>query len=91
MDRDEAYRAVQRAAADAWDHGMLLPRADVGRDRGRIRGSPPREDFLALSRSVPFVEPLDIVFTRLREARDAVGAAAARRQARAALDGGRAA
>jgi len=65
MDRDEAYRAVQRAAADAWDHGMHF-RERMWDEIGAV-GVIPHEDFLALFSLRPFVEPLDIVFTRLEK------------------------
>jgi adenylosuccinate lyase len=65
MDRDEAYRAVQRAAGDAWDRGLHF------RERmwEEIAGGSPisRDEFWALFQLRPFVEHLDAVFARLEK------------------------
>lgn len=65
MDRDEAYQAVQRAAADSWDRGLHF------RDRmwDEIGDASPisRDEFWALFHLRPFVEHLDAVFARLEK------------------------
>jgi adenylosuccinate lyase len=65
MDRDEAYGAVQRAAADSWDHGVHF-RERMWEELGE-GGVIPRDDFQALFVLRPFVEPLDHVFARLEK------------------------
>jgi adenylosuccinate lyase len=65
MDRDEAYAAIQRAAADSLDRG------DHFRDRMweeiEQLAVISREDFWALFVLRPFVEPLDHVFARVEK------------------------
>jgi adenylosuccinate lyase len=65
MDRDTAYRAVQRAAADTWDRG------DHFRERMwaeiESTGVVSRDEFWALFTLRPFIEPLDGVFARLEK------------------------
>jgi len=65
MDRDAAYRAVQRAAADSWDRGAHFRERmwEEIRESGVIS----REEFWALFVLRPFVEPLDPVFARLEK------------------------
>ena len=65
LPRDDAYRAVQRAAADTWDRGLHL--------RERVweeiepTGVLSRDQVWALFRVEPFVEHLDGVFARLEK------------------------
>ncbi len=65
MDREDAYRAVQRAAADTWDRGAHF------RDRMWEEIQPlriiSREEFWALFVLRPFVEHLGRVFDRLEK------------------------
>jgi adenylosuccinate lyase len=65
MDRDEAYLAVQRAAAESWDHGAHFRERmwQEVEDRGVMS----RDEFWALFVLRPFIEPLDTVFARLEK------------------------
>jgi adenylosuccinate lyase len=65
MDRDEAYRAVQRAAADSWDHGAHFRERMWEEIEGA--GVISKDDFWALFVLRPFVEGLDPVFARLQK------------------------
>jgi adenylosuccinate lyase len=65
MDRDQAYRSVQLAAADAWDHGVHFRERMWEEIEGT--GVISREEFWALFTLRPFVEPLDPVFARLEK------------------------
>jgi adenylosuccinate lyase len=65
MDRDQAYRAVQRAATDAWDHGAHF--RERMWEEIEATGVISREDFWALFVLKRFVEPLDPVFARLEK------------------------
>jgi adenylosuccinate lyase len=65
MDRDTAYRAVQRAAADAWDRGMHF--RERMWDEISSTDVISRDEFWSLFTLRPFVEPLDVVFARLEK------------------------
>jgi adenylosuccinate lyase len=65
MDRDEAYRAVQRAAADTWDKGVHF-RERMWEEIEPL-GIVTREEFWALFVLRPFVEHLGRVFDRLEK------------------------
>jgi adenylosuccinate lyase len=65
MDRDQAYRAVQQAAADAWDRGAHF-RERMWQELDGL-GVISRDDFWALFVLRPFIEPLDPVFARLQK------------------------
>jgi adenylosuccinate lyase len=71
MDRDEAYRAVQRAAADTWDRGVHF-RERMWEEIQPL-GVMSRDEFWALFVLRPFVEHLGRVFDRL-EKLDVAGA-----------------
>jgi adenylosuccinate lyase len=78
MDRDEAYRAAQRAAADTWDRGLHF------RERMWTEIEPlglmSREEFWGLFEIRPFIEPLGRVFDRLEKLEVAGDAPIERRQ-----------
>jgi adenylosuccinate lyase len=65
LPRDDAYGAVQRAAADTWDRGLHF--------RERVweeiepTGVLSKDQVWALFRVEPFVEHLDVVFARLEK------------------------
>ena len=63
--RDDAYRIVQDAAADAWDRGARFREAVWERVEGSAAMS--RATFDDLFRLRPFVERLDGVFARLEK------------------------
>ena len=65
MARDEAYAAVQRAAADTWDHGLHFRERmwEEIADRGVIS----EEDFEALFRLTPYLANLGGVFEKLEK------------------------
>jgi adenylosuccinate lyase len=65
MDRDVAYGAVQRAAADSWDHGLHFRERMWQEIEGT--GVISRDEFWALFVLQPFVEGLDPVFARLEK------------------------
>jgi adenylosuccinate lyase len=65
LDRDEAYRAVQRAAADSWDHGLHFRERMWQEIEGT--GVISRDEFWELFVLRPFVEGLDPVFARLQK------------------------
>jgi adenylosuccinate lyase len=65
MDRDQAYRAVQQAAADAWDRGVHF-RERMWQELDRL-GVISRDAFWALFVLRPFIEPLDPMFARLQK------------------------
>jgi adenylosuccinate lyase len=65
MDRDEAYRSVQRAAADSWDHGLHFRERMWQEIEGT--GVISRDEFWGLFVLRPFVEGLDPVFARLQK------------------------
>jgi adenylosuccinate lyase len=78
MDRDEAYRAVQRAAADTWDRGLHF-RERMWEEIERLDVISPRE-FQDLFVLRPFVEHLGRVFDRLEKLDVAEDAPIERRQ-----------
>jgi adenylosuccinate lyase len=65
MPRDDAYAAVQRAAAEAWDRGAHFRESAWAHIEPL--GVMSKEDFWALFRLAPFVEHLDGVFVRLEK------------------------
>lgn len=65
MDRDDAYRAVQRAAADTWDRGVHF--RERMWEEIQTLGVISREEFWALFVLRPFVEHLGRVFDRLEK------------------------
>jgi adenylosuccinate lyase len=65
MDRDDAYRAVQRAAADTWDNGLHF-RERMWEEIEPLRILT-REEFWGLFVLRPFVEHLGRVFDRLEK------------------------
>jgi adenylosuccinate lyase len=71
MDREDAYRAVQRAAADTWDRGAHF-RERMWEEIESL-GIISRDEFWALFVLRPFVEHLGRVFDRL-EKLDVAGA-----------------
>ena len=80
MERDQAYRAVQRAAADSWDRG--LPFRERMWEEIESMEVLSKDDFWALFVLRPFVEHLDKVFDRLEKlevASDATGQAEVKR------------
>jgi adenylosuccinate lyase len=65
MDRDDAYRAVQRAAADTWDRGLHF-RERMWEEIEPL-GVISRDEFWALFVLRPFIEHLGRVFDRLEK------------------------
>jgi adenylosuccinate lyase len=65
MERDRAYAAVQKAAADSWDRGAHFRERMWEEIEGL--GVISRDEFWALFVLRPFVEPLDAVFARLQK------------------------
>ena len=65
MSRDEAYAAVQRAAADTWDQGLHF-RERMWEEIGST-GVISKDDFWALFRVAPFVANLGGVFEKLEK------------------------
>jgi adenylosuccinate lyase len=65
MARDQAYLAVQRAAADSWDRGVHFRERMWEEIEGTRLIS--KDDFGALFTLRRFVEPLDHVFARLEK------------------------
>jgi adenylosuccinate lyase len=65
IDRDEAYRAVQRAAADTWDRGLHFREQVWEEIEGQ--GVITRDEFQDLFVLRPFVEHLGRVFDRLEK------------------------
>jgi adenylosuccinate lyase len=78
MDRDEAYRAVQRAAADTWDRGVHF-RERMWEEIEPL-GVISREEFWVLFILRPFVEHLGRVFDRLEKLEVAGASPVERRQ-----------
>jgi adenylosuccinate lyase len=65
MDRDQAYRAVQRAASDSWDQGVHFRERMWEEIAGA--GVLSKDEFWGLFTLRPYVEPLDHVFARLEK------------------------
>jgi adenylosuccinate lyase len=65
MPRDDAYAAVQRAAAEAWDRGASF--REAAWSEIEPIGNMPKEDYMALFDLGPFVQHLDGVFVRLEK------------------------
>jgi adenylosuccinate lyase len=77
MDRDDAYRAIQRASADTWDKGLHF--RERMWEEIEPQGIVTREEFWALFVLRPFVEHLGRVFDRL-EKLEVAGASPVERQ-----------
>jgi adenylosuccinate lyase len=71
MDRDGAYRAVQRAAADSWDQGLHF--RERMWEEIEATGAISKDDFWALFVLKPFVQHLSQVFDRLEKLQVAGG------------------
>jgi adenylosuccinate lyase len=71
MSRDDAYRSVQRAAADSWDRGAHF--RERMWEEIESTGVISRDEFWALFSLRPFIEPLDVVFARLEKLEIAPG------------------
>ena len=71
MGRDDAYRAVQRAAADSWDRGVHF--RERMWEEIESSGVLSRDEFWALFSLRPFIEPLDVVFAKLEKLEIAPG------------------
>jgi adenylosuccinate lyase len=71
MGRDDAYRAVQRAADDSWDRGVHF--RERMWEEIESSGVISRDDFWPLFSLRPFIEPLDVVFARLEKLEVAPG------------------
>jgi len=71
MDREAAYRAVQRAAADSMDHGVhFRERMWEEISNGGLLS---KDEFWAVLSLRPFIEPMDGVFARLEKLEIASG------------------
>jgi adenylosuccinate lyase len=65
VQREEAYRAVQRAASDSWERGLHF--RERMWEEIESSGSIPRQEFWDLFALGPFVEHLEGVFARLQK------------------------
>jgi adenylosuccinate lyase len=78
MDRNDAYRAVQRAATETWERGLHF-RERMWEEIESL-GVVPREEFWGLFVLRPFVEHLGRVFDRLEKLEVAGASPLERRQ-----------